>query len=573
MTWFVLITVVLLLVGLATGRVKAFYLFGGLIALYYFLDLISLEEMLNNFVNPALATLVLLLIISQALERTNWVEVLTKLLFVNSLKRSLLRMSAIVGISSGFLNNTAVVATLMSSIKDNHNHPSSKLLIPLSYFAILGGTLTLVGTSTNLIVNSFVIQSGLPSLGIFDFIYVGIPILIVGSLAIVFISSSILPSLSAFNRDPKEYFVEAAIEADSSLVGKTVENAGLRNLGSLFLAQIFRGDELISPVSPNERIESDDVLMFTGNLRDSSKLLHFDGIKLCGEKVDYINQHLVEVVISHTSGLVGKTIKESGFRSKFNAAVLAIHRGGKDFVYGLSATTLKAGDSLVLVAGSDFYKRENLSENFYFYSDVGHSKTLNNLQSWLVGTGFFSILVLAAFDWLSLFKGLLIFLAVLFLSRIIRFDEIKKRFPFELIVVIGSALGIASVMIETGVANMVAHTILNGFSYWGVMGALIGVYLFTVILTELITNNASAAIGFPIALATSEIMGVSPWPFIMVVAYGASASFLTPYGYQTNLMVFAPGNYRFSDYVKAGLPLTIFYSLTVLVAVPIFFPF
>jgi di/tricarboxylate transporter len=573
MTWFVLLTIVVLLIGLASGRVKAFYLFGGLAVIYYFLDLLSLESLLQNFVNPALVTLVLLLIISQALERTNWIEIFSKLLFVSSLKKTYFRMAGIVGISSAFLNNTAVVATLMSSVKSNSEHPSSKLLIPLSYFAILGGTLTLVGTSTNLIVNGFVIQAGLPSLGIFDFMYVGIPLLIIGTLVIVLFSSNLLPNIKETIKELKEYFVEAEINVGSILIGKTVEEAGLRRLGSVYLAQIIRDDNLISPVSPAEKFAVNDILMFTGSLRDSSKLLHLDGLRLCGETIKNPNQLLIEVVISHTSNLVGKTITETNFRSKFNAAVLAVHRGGKELLGGVSQLPLKAGDSLVLVAGADFYKHDNIEDNFYFYTDVGHNKVLNTVQSWFVGIGFFTVLLLASLDVVSLFKGLLLLLATLFVGRILRFQEVKQRFPFELMIVIGSALGIATVMIETGVANLLAESVLSIFSPWGVMGSLVGIYLFTLLLTELITNNASAAIGFPVAMAASEILGVSPWPFIMVIAYGASASFLTPYGYQTNLMVYTPGSYEFKHYFKAGFPLTIFYSITVLVTVPIFFPF
>ncbi|MEA1988489.1 MAG: SLC13 family permease [Pseudomonadota bacterium] len=214
-----------------------------------------------------------------------------------------------------------------------------------------------------------------------------------------------------------------------------------------------------------------------------------------------------------------------------------------------------------------------MKQNFYFFTEVKSTKWLTSLQSALVGIGFISVLTLAAFDILSLLKGLLILLASLFVFKLLTFAEIKRRFPYELIIVIGSALGIASVMMSTGVSELIASWVMQVFSGWGLIGSLIGVYLFTLILTELITNNASAAIGFPVALATSEMLGVSPWPFIMVVAYGASASFMTPYGYQTNLMVYAPGGYQFKHYIQAGLPVTLLYSTVVLILVPYFFPF
>lgn len=570
---FVLFVIVLLLAVLASNRVQAYKAFGFTLFVFYLLDLISLNALLSNFVNPALMTLILLILVSFVLERTYWVEWLSKKLFVKELKGSYLRMGVFVGLSSAFLNNTAVVATLLSSVKTNPFHAASKLLIPLSYFAILGGTLTLVGTSTNLIVNSFVVQAGLPSLSLFDFLYVGFPLLLVGGGAIFLFAKYSLPEHLKADEVHSGYLIEARVLKDSNLEGQTVQQAALRELNGLFLVQICRQNELISPVSPQQVLRADDRLLFSGDIKEANKLSQIKGLQFSGQTLELSDQNLVEVVLAHTSNLVGQTIKQAGFRNKFDAAVMAIHRGDRNLDGRLADTQLQAGDALVLLAGADFFKRENLKQNFYFYSDVQAKRYLSPRQSKFVGLGFVSVLGLSAFELLPLFKGLLILLAALFFFKLISFSEVKRRFPYELLLVIGSALGIAGVMMETGVSSMIAENVMSFFSVWGVLGSLVGVYLFTLLLTELITNNAAAAIGFPVALATAELLNVSPWPFIMVVAYGASASFLTPYGYQTNLMVYAPGNYRFLDYVQAGLPVTLFYSLTVIVLVPIFFPF
>ena len=572
-SFLVLLSIVLLLALLASGRVQAFKLFGGLVFVYYLTGLISLDSLLANFVNPALVTLVLLLLVSFVLERTNWIVVLSKLLFVKSLKKSYLRMGAIVGLSSAILNNTAVVATLLSSVKKNPHHSASKLLIPLSYFAILGGTLTLVGTSTNLIINGFVVQASLPPLGLFDFLYVGLPLLVVGSFVIVMTSKRLLPDLKLDAEAVAEYFIEAKVSTNSPVIGKSVQQAGLRELGGIFLVQIYRDGNLISPIGPQDIIEADDRLQFSGDIKEAHKITNIVGIELAGSSENPLEQNFVEVILAHTSSLIGQTIKEAGFRNKFDAAVVALHRGGHQLNSRLANTELQVGDTLVLATGADFDKRDNLKQNFYFYSEVKAFNFLSAKKSLWVGLSFLSVLLLSAFEVIPLLKGLLILLVGLCVFRLVTFAELKRRFPYELMIIIASALGIASVMMETGVSTMIAEWVMSIFSAWGLMGSLIGVFLFTLILTELITNNASAAIGFPIALATAEILGVSPWPFIMVVAYGASASFLTPYGYQTNLMVYAPGGYQFKHYLQAGLPLTVMYSLVVLALVPVFFPF
>ena len=569
----VLISILLLLALLATGRVQAYKLFGSLVFIYYLVGLIPLEKLLANFVNPALVTLVVLLVISFALEKTNWIGQLSKLLFVKNLSQSYFRMGFLVGISSAFLNNTAVVATLLSSVKNNPHHLASKLLIPLSYFAILGGTLTLVGTSTNLIVNGFVIQAGLPSLGLLDFMYVGLPLLVIGTILIALTAKKLLPDIQQQSEVVTEYFLEAKIQSHSPLIGKSIQEAGLRELGGLFLVQIFRASELITPVRPTQILEKNDRLLFSGDIKEAQVLNNITGLELAGNRTDLAQQTLVEVVLAHSSGLIGQTIKEAGFRNKFDAAVVAIHRGGEKLTGRIADTELQTGDTLILATGPDFEKRENLKQNFYFYSEVDTFDYYSTNKSLAVGLGFLVVLGLSVFEIIPLLKGLLLLLAGLLVFKFISFQEVKRRFPYELVIVIASALGIASVMMETGVSNQIAAWVMSIFSIWGVTGSLVGVFLFTLLLTELITNNAAAAIGFPIALATAEILGVSPWPFIMVVAYAASASFITPYGYQTNLMVYAPGGYQFKHYIQAGFPLTVLYSLVVLLLVPMFFPF
>jgi di/tricarboxylate transporter len=573
LTMLILLSVVLLLGLLAWGRIQAYKLFIGMLLLYYAFDLIKLESMLQNFVNPALVTLALLLMASQVLEKTNFFQLISRVLMSPKIRPTIFRMGGLVGLGSAFLNNTAVVASLMSSVGKSKQHPPSKLLIPLSYIAILGGTMTLIGTSTHLIVNSFVVQAGLPELGVFDFFYVGGILLVVGTITIAVLSPIILPKIKIEQQQGKDYFIEAKLLPGADIIGKSVEQVGLRNLEDLFLAQVVDAQGGIKAVSPEYILQEGDRLMFAGDPKSAPKLLFIDGISLPGGDHSKQMDQLLEVVLSHQSSLIGQTLKSANFRNKFDAAVVAIRRGDERLGCRLSDVVLKAGDALILVKGPSFNKRENLDTNFYFYSDVDAQRHLNGKESLFASLGFLTVIVLAATAVLPLIKGLIFLLAGFVLFKLTTFTEIRRRLPFQIILVVGAALGVAQVMMDYGAAQQLADWMMQLFSPWGLLGGLIGVYLLTMLLTEMVTNNAAAALGIPIALATAQAFDASVWPYIMTVAYAASASFLTPYGYQTNLMVFTPGGYRFLDYLKMGLPVSIVYGVTVITMVPIFFPF
>lgn len=572
LTMTVLGSLLLLLGLLIWGKFQAFKLFMAWIFIYYLLDFIALETLLANFVNTGLITLVFLLLVSSVLEKTRLFEMLSNWLIARSQRQTLLRMSGVVGIGSAFLNNTAMVAAFMSLLGRSKTIAPSKLLIPLSYLAILGGTLTLVGTSTHLIVNSFVVQAGLPELQLFDFFAVGGFLLLFGSITIIVLGGKLLPDIQTAKTQTDDYMIEAKLEAGSELIGLSVEQAGLRHLHDLYLAQVISGEAVLTPVSPTYVLQSGDRLLFAGDIKAAPKLLLFDGLTFSGGATTQGN-HFVEVVLSHQSSMIGQTLKSVQFRNKFDAAVVAIRRGRAQLNGRLAEIVLHPGDVLVLLTGADFVKRDNLDKNFYFYTALESQHPLTAMQSALAVTGFIGVIALSALGLVSLIKGLMGLLVVYLLFGLTHIPELRRRMPFELVMIVGSALGIAQVMTEYGVAGLVAENLMQGMGYWGVYGSFIGIYLLTVLITETVTNNAAAAIAFPIALVTAETLGVSPWPFIMAVAYGASASFLTPYGYQTNLMVYSPGGYRFTDYLKMGIPVSLVYGITVIALVPLFFPF
>jgi len=575
MQYLVLTTIFILIFLLARSSIRPLYLFGGTLAFFYFMALISTEKLLHNFVNEGLVTLVLLLLISTVLENTIFIRQNSSSLFSkNRYHLSLFKITSITSLFSAFLNNTAVVAIMMSVIKRQKNEISSKFLLPLSYAAILGGTVTLIGTSTNLIVNSFVIAEGMPSLGMFDFAPIGIVLVLGGFIYMLLFSEKLLPKIMVDDTsDERSYFIEAKVNQGSILIGKTVKDNGLRNMRELFLAEIVRDEKLISPVTPSEIVEANDILVFTGNIHDIEELQSFHGLSIFEEKSRVLNSNLVEVIVSHQSNLIGQKIKEAGFRSKFNASVVAVRRGSESLKGKLGLIRIAAGDQLVLSIGPDFRTRDNIGNNFYLISTIDKNSFLSMKDSIAAIVIFTGAILLSALGFISLFKSMLIVLMLYIVLKWTKLRQLKLYLPFELIIIIGSALGIADVMSSSGAAMILVDFITLLFHDMGNYGYLIAIFLLTLILTEVITNNAAAALMFPIGYATAQSHGLEVMPFIMAVAYGASASFITPYSYQTNLMVYSAGRYQFSDYVKYGIPMSIIYSIIVIVMLPIVFPF
>ncbi len=559
---------------LASNRFKPVVLFAGLAIFYYIGGFLETSQFLRNFSNESLISLVLLLLVSIGLEKVHLIAQIAPLVTKSFNERfAILKLSILTTIFSAFLNNTAVVAMLMGSIKNQKNILPSKLLIPLSYFAIAGGTITLVGTSTNLIVNGFVQDAGLESLKMFDFFAVGIVIAISVGAVVALIGPKLLPAIPVESDAAADYFLEARIAEGSQLCKKTVFENGLRNLEHLFLAEIIRGERLISPVAPDMVLEAGDVLVFTGDIIHVETLRRFSGLELYKDKVDLARSNLIEAIVSHDSTLVGQTIKEADFRAKFDAAVVALKRGNEKLSGKIARQTLKAGDSLVLAVGRDFYRRSNLRKNFYIISDLDAKNHLSLREGWIAMGAFTAMIIASAFGIMTLLKGLLLVIAIYLALGFVGMNEMRRLFPFDLVIIIGSALSIASTLQQSGVAADVAGTLNALFSPFGIYGAFVGIFLLTLIMTEFMTNNAAAALAFPIAYATAQGLGVSPWPFIMAVAYGASASFLSPFGYQTNLMVYSIGGYSLSDFLKTGLFVSIVYAAVALTMIPLVFPF
>ncbi|WP_404472048.1 SLC13 family permease [Vreelandella venusta] len=572
--WAVLLSITVLLALLVSGKVKPAIAFVTLAGGYLITGVIDTSALLVQYTNPALATLLLLLLVSLALERSPLLGWLSHHLLKGHPKLATAQLMGCTAVLSAFLNNTAVVAAFLGAITRQQNIAPSRLLIPLSYASILGGITTLVGTSTNLVVNSFHLNASGSELGMFQFSLVGIPVALL-TLAVLLWRANALPHHRLEDtQEQLAYFLAADVEAHSPMIGKSIEENGLRNLDGLYLLEIERQGRLISPVAPDERLQASDTLVFTGEVIKVQALQRFPGLNLFGHQADHLlATNLVEVVISHESILPGKTLKEVDFRSLFSAGVVGIRRGDKRLEGQLGKIPLRVGDCLLLAVSADFLQHRNLDRNFHLLSGSFTRPQLSRKESLITLSGFAGVITLAAANWLPLFHGLLIFLGMLLLLKVISMAELRRRFPFELWLIIGSALAIAQALENSGAAALLAHGMQSLFSGYGVYAAFIGCYLLTLLLTETVTNNAAAALAFPIAWSTAQAFGADPLPLVMAVAYGASACFLIPFGYQTHLMVYSPGRYKITDFLNIGLPVSLTYSAAVLLITPLVFPF
>ncbi len=568
MEWFLSPSVLVLVLFFATIVALVRYqshperVFGVLLMALVVTGLLNSQQIIKSFANQGVLTLMLLMVCSLALEKTKLLRIAATFIVRPSYMSSWLRLFTFSALSSSILNNTAVVSTLLAPIRNNPYHSGSRLLLPLSYAAIFGGTLTLVGTSTNLIVNSMAINAHIQALSFFDFTPIGAVIVIACGAVLLFLSR-MLPEQPKQKVTASEYFIDAKVSAQSALIGKTIEANGLRNLESLFLVEILREGRLISPVTPFEMIEAKDRLIFSGDVKKVTLLNQFDGLLCFANENGLPLTNLKEVIVRPDSILIGKSLKRAGFRALFDAAVVGARRDGEKLSGKLGDISLQAGDYLILAVGDDFKSRRNISKNFYLVSDVEPELCLNGWREGISVYGFFVAIIFAAIGWVPLFTSLLVLLGVLLFSGCLSANEIMQRLPKNIWLIISSALMLSQALTNTGALDGLKSWIgTHQADFSPLLGVLI-IYLLTWVLTELVTNNAAAALMFPLSIGMSESLQMEPKAFLLAVAFGASASFISPYGYQTNLMVYSAGNYRLTDFIRIGFPICIVYGIVV----------
>lgn len=550
-------------------------------------NVITVKEAFSGFSNEGMLTIGLLFAISGALQSTgvlnSFINFILKGSRKNGIQGLLLRLLLPIAFLSAFLNNTPIVAMIISPLKrwsEQNNLSISKFLIPISYAAILGGMCTLIGTSTNLIVHGLMIENGYSGFGFFELSKIGIPIAIIGLVYLTFFSSKILPQsktvTSEIEQNSRDYVIELKVKNEYQFIGQTIENAGLRHLKGLYLFQIERGNKIISPTSPNEIIKLDDRLFFTGLPQTILELQKTPGLEIIEDLnfdlKNYDSERLktFEVVISPSSPLINQRINKSNFREKYNAVIIAIHRNGERIREKIGNINLRVGDTLLLLSDKQFKNRWYNSKDFYLVSELTGVPSKPKWHAFFSATVFIVALVLSFSGLVPLISAMGIAAVALVLSGTLSKENVILSIDWKVLLIIASSFGIAIAMEKSGVGGFFAEGLMGVSQNFGMIGIIAGVYLTTAIYTNFITNNTAAVLMFPIAFSIALKLNVDIHPLAVAIALGASSSFATPISYQTNLMVYGPGNYKFRDFVNVGMPMQL---VTFVIAVPLIYAF
>jgi len=611
--WFVLAIVALIFFALARGLAPPDVLLCGGAVAVGLAGILTPQDVFQGLSNEGMLTVAALFIVAAGLRETGALEVIGGRIMgrTRSEKVAILRMSIPVVGMSAFLNNTPVVAMFMNLLGNwcrQRRISPSKLMLPLSYLAILGGTCTLIGTSTNLVVNGMMIdraeelgaqallqsdpqlreqllraQQQLHGLSLFELSCLGVPLALLGLCYLVLFGRRLLPDrkdlLERLDESPREYLVDMVIQPGCRLAGRRVEEAGLRHLAGLFLIEVTRGEQVITPVGPDFILQTGDHLTFTGVVSTIVDLERIPGLVPAAdesyeaEASKRRGRRLCEAVISSTSPLVGKNIRDAHFRTFYNAAVVAVHRGGTRLYGRIGDIILRAGDTLLLQADVHFAQAHRNNPDFYLVSGIETSRPLRHDRAPLALSLLVVLVVLMASAWIPIVMVAFLIAGLMLVTRCISSSVARQAVDWQVLLTIVGALGLAQALQKTGAAEAIAHLVVHTTESLGPRVTLLAVYLITTFFTELITNNAAAALIFPFAVVIAQDLGVSPRPFVIAVAFAASASFITPIGYQTNMMVYGPGGYRFTDFIRVGLPLNIILCLTATLLIPIFWPF
>lgn len=555
------------------------------LALLLITGVLEPAEALIGFSNPGVMTIAVLYVVAGGLQDTGAVQWLVRIFlgYPRSVTKAQIRILLPTSVISAFMNNTAVVAMFIPAVQEwaeRLNLSPSKFLLPLSYAAILGGTCTLIGTSTNLVIDGLLQSQMGISLGLFDLAWVGVPLLFTGGAFLVFFGHRLLPSYGGLTEELneiREYSVQMKIPPDSPLVGKTISEAGLRSLRHGYLAEIERGNDLITLVAPDRILQAADYLRFIGAPECASELRRIQGLKVASgnvEKLDMKNHQrcLVEVVLGPDFTALNQSVRESCFRTRFNAVVLSISRSGKRVEGKLGDIVFQPGDTLLLETSEQFVEHYRYRRDFLLVSALNDSTPPNFHKAPYALVILIGMVVISATNILSILEAAFLAAGAMLVSGCLTATRARRSVDYSVLVIIGASYALGNAIVLTGAAKWLSSLLvsLGPLSPWLALGV---VYFMTAALTELLTNNAAAVLMFPISVAIAEQLGLSVMPFAISVMFAASASFITPLGYQTNLMVYGPGRYQFRDYVIVGVPMAMIAAIICIVLIPLVWKF
>lgn len=587
-----LAVVIVIFIGLAREVAPDSLLLGGAIVLAL-AEVISPKEALAGFSNEGMITVAALFIVAAALKETGALEHIGRLLLgrATNEKGVIARMGVIVTSISALMNNTPVVAMMLPVLVSwcrKHRVSPSRVLIPLSYLTILGGVCTLIGTSTNIVVNgllenAYKTRPDMPPMGLFEIAWVGVPCAIVGTVFLVFIGRKLLPErkdlLDQMGESMREYMVDMRIEPGCRLSGRRVEEAGLRHLPGLFLVELVRGEQVISPVAPDQIIEEGDVLAFTGSVSTIVDLERIPGLVPVADE-GYVREAaarrgrmLSEAVVSNKSPLIGKSIRDANFRATYNAAVVAVHRGGERLKGRVGDIVLRNGDTLLLQTGPHFSLAHRDNPDFFLVSEVQDSRPTRHERSTLslVFLGVLMVLLMTE-KWGTAISALAV-AGLMVATRCISITDARFSLDWQTLITIGASFAIGTAMEQSGLVAAISGALVPDPKALSPMVVLIILYVMTNVATELISNNAAAVLMFPFAVQFADNLGVEPRPFVMAVVVAATAAFALPLGYQTHLMVYGPGGYKLSDFLRVGLIMDVLIGAVALTVIPLVWKF
>ncbi|MCK2184267.1 SLC13 family permease [Halomonas getboli] len=584
--WISLVVVAAVFPMMALTRIGPDMVLMGALILLIGLGVVAPDQALAGFSSSGLFTVAFMYVLVASIRETGGIDLIIRYVLgrPRGEQRALARLVLPVASLSGFLNNTPVVATFIPAVLSWSRRlglPAHRLLMPLSFASILGGTITLMGTSTNLVVHGLMIER-YPSLdmGLFDIAWVGVPVAAVGLAYLLLVGRRLLPprtgAAEAFE-NPREFTIEMEVDPSGPLVDRSVEEAGLRHLRELFLVEIERDGNVVSVVGPGERLKGGDRLVFAGTSAGAVELQQIRGLipSYHGEsslQKDFKERRLVEAVVSDQCQFIGQRIRDGHFRTLYGAAVLAVCRGGERVAGNLGQIRLQPADVLLLEARPPFIERHRQSRDFLLISQVNGSARPVHERAWLAWSILALVVLLAATGVTSLLSAAMLGAAASVLTGCCSIGAAKRGLDTQVLLTIAASFGLGAALEANGAAAALAQTAMgwaDGNPWW----LLIGTYLVVALLTELVTNNAAAVISFPVVVAAAEHLGVNPMPFVVAVMFAASASFLTPIGYQTNLMVYGPGGYRVGDYLRVGAPLNLLTAAVALGLIPLIWPF
>ncbi len=581
--WLTLVVVVILFAALVKNLAPPDLAFLSASALLALCGVITPDEAFAGFSNSGMLTVAVLFVVAAGLRETGILDFLGQQVLggAKTTRGVLARLAALVIPMSAFLNNTPIVAMFVPVVIDwsrRHRVSPSKLLIPLSYLTILGGTCTLIGTSTNLVVNGLMIENGVETMSLFEIGRIGLPYAIVGVAYLLVFGQRLLPDrkelLEQLGESRREYLAEMLVQPTCRLVGKTVEEAGLRQLPGLFLIEIECQDRRITPVGPDDVLEANSRLVFTGIV---SSIIDLERIPGLVSVVDpnyemrpsqLQGRRLCEAVVSESSPLIGKTIRDADFRATYGAAVVAVHRGGKRVEMKIGDITLRPGDTLLLQVRPHFLRAHRHDPAFCLISEMEDWRPLRRDRAWLALALFAVLIALMSTGFASTLVAATLIAVLMVACGCISAGDARRSVEWQVLVTIAAAFGVGSALQNSGLATAAASSLVEATQALGPVAALAVIYFIGSMITEVITNNAAAVLVFPFCLETARLYDVSPRPFLMALVLSASARFMTPIGYQTNMMVYGPGGYRFSDFLRIGTPLNVSLWLVAVLLIP-----